>query len=190
MPPKAKFQREEIISAGFEIVRKDGWKALTARALGAKLGSSVCPIFTIFQNMEEVQGEVEETAKARYKEYVEKGLKETPAFKGVGMQYIAFAQNEPQLFQHLFMEKQKDTLNITGILPIIEESYDNILASIQNGYGIEKALAEKLYRHLWIYTHGIATLCATQMCNFTKEEISQMMTDVFVSLLKRIKEDV
>ena len=55
MPPKAKFQKEEIVTAAFEIVRKEGWKALTARALGAKLGSSACPIFTVFQNMEEVE---------------------------------------------------------------------------------------------------------------------------------------
>ena len=47
-----------------------------------------------------------------------------------------------------------------------------------------KKIAEKLYRHLWIYSHGIATLCTTKMCRFTGEEISQMITEVFTSLLK------
>ena len=187
MPPKAKFQKEEIVTAAFEIVRKEGWKALTARALGAKLGSSACPIFTVFQNMEEVQQEVEEEAKAKYKEYVQKGLKENPAFKGVGTQYILFAQKEPQLFQHLFMEKQKEMPSFAGVLPVIEESYIEILASIENGYGVSKEVAEKLYRHLWIYTHGIATLCATEMCHFTAKEISEMMTEVFSSLFQKIK---
>ena len=41
-----------------------------------------------------------------------------------------------------------------------------------------------LYRHLWIYSHGIATLCATSMCKFTGEEIGNMLTEVFKSLLK------
>ena len=58
MPPKAKFTREEIVQAALGIVREDGIQALTARALGAKLGSSARPIFTIFQSMEEVQQEV------------------------------------------------------------------------------------------------------------------------------------
>ena len=58
MPPKAKFTREEIIDAAFGIVRRDGFEALTARALGAKLGSSPRPIFTVFRSMEEVQAEV------------------------------------------------------------------------------------------------------------------------------------
>ena len=35
MPPKAKFTKNEIINAGLEIVRRDGFEALTARALGA-----------------------------------------------------------------------------------------------------------------------------------------------------------
>ena len=43
MPPKAKFTKNEIINAGLEIVRRDGFEALTARALGAELGSSARP---------------------------------------------------------------------------------------------------------------------------------------------------
>lgn len=75
-------------------------------------------------------------------------------------------------------------LGHSGILPLIEESYEAILLSLQEDYGIDRAIAEKLYRHLWIYTHGIATLCATKMCRFTGEEISSMITEVFTSILK------
>lgn len=80
MPPKAKFTREEIIEAALEIVRTEGFSALTARALGAKLGSSARPIFTVFQSMEEVQQAVIDAAKALYKEYVKRGLSDIPAF--------------------------------------------------------------------------------------------------------------
>ena len=55
MPPRAKFSREEITDAAFAIVRAEGMQALTARSLGDALGSSARPIFTVFQNMEEVQ---------------------------------------------------------------------------------------------------------------------------------------
>ena len=40
MPPKAKFTRAEIIEAALNIVRTDGYEALTSRALGTYLGSS------------------------------------------------------------------------------------------------------------------------------------------------------
>ncbi len=189
MPPKAKFTKEEIIEAALEIVRSKGFPALTARALGAKLGSSARPIFTIFQSMEEVQQAVTCAAKAMYREYVQRGLADTPAFKGVGTQYILFSMNEPKLFQLLFMEERIDVPELSDVLPIIDESYDAILSSVKDGYGLTVETAEKLYRHLWIYTHGIATLCATKTCRFTGGEISTMMTEIFIGLLKTLKQN-
>lgn len=187
MPPKAKFSREEIIDTAINIVREDGFDALTSRALGTKLGSSARPIFTVFQNMEEVQQEVIITAKQKYREYISKGLSQDLAFKGVGMEYILFSINEPKLFQLLFMTEQSQIPDLTGVLPLIDDSYEQILRSIQSGYEIDKSSAEILYRHLWIYTHGIATLCATNMCRFTDEEVSSMIRQVCISILKSIK---
>ena len=188
MPPKAKFTKAEIIGAALNIVRTDGYEALTSRALGTYLASSARPIFTVFKNMEEVQQAVIQSAKMLYKEYVNKGLTAEYPFKGVGTQYILFSVNEPKLFQLLFMTEQSEIPDLKGVLPLIDESYEKILQSIQDDYGINEHLAEKLYRHLWIYTHGIATLCATRMCRFTGAEISSMITEVFMSLLKNVRE--
>ncbi len=188
MPPKAKFTKEEVISAALSIVRTDGFDALTSRALGTRLGSSARPIFTVFQSMDEVQQAVIEAAKALYKQYVDQGLTWEHPFKGVGTQYILFSIQEPKLFQLLFMTEQPQIPDLSGVLPLIEESYGEILQSIQNDHGISEGLAERLYRHLWIYTHGIATLCATGMCRFTGEEISNMITEVCMSLLKNMRE--
>lgn len=183
MPPKAKYTKDEIISAALSIVRTDGIDALTARSLGAKLGTSSQPIFTAFKNMDQVQDEVMRFAKDLYAGYVEKGLSEPLGFRGVGKQYILFAIREPKLFQLLFMREQSKIPGISGVLPLIDESYEKILVSVQDGYGFDRPDAENMYRHLWVYTHGIAALCATGMCTFTPEEISGMMTEVFTALL-------
>lgn len=189
MPPKCKFTREEIIQAALDIARAEGITAITARALGAKLGSSPKPVFSIFENMEEVQQEVVAAAKQLYGGYVENGLKQRqiPAFKGVGMEYIKFALREPKLFQLLFMSEQAQKPAVTNVLPMIDDNYSQILLSVQDSYALNEDDAEKLYRHLWIYTHGIAVLCATNMCTFTAEEMSKMLTEVCVSVLKEIK---
>lgn len=189
MPPKAKFTREQITEAALELIRERGAEALTARALGNALGSSACPIFTVFENMEEVREAAIQAARTVYKEYVNRGLKDTPAFKGVGTQYILFAVNEPNLFRLLFMTEQNTIPNFDGILPMIDESYEQILASIITGYDVEHAAAVRLYRHLWIYMHGIAAMCVSKICSFMPDEISGMMTDVFKSLLKTVKEE-
>ncbi len=188
MPPKAKFTRKEIIDKALEIVRRDGIEGLTARALGEKLGSSARPIFTVFENMEELEREVMSGIRAVYSEYIEIGLSSEIPFKGVGAQYIMFAIREPRMFRILFMREHKENIGVSDILPVIDENYDRILGSVKDGYKLDDREAKTLYSHLWIYTHGIAALCATGMCRFTGEEISNMMSEVFVSLLKKMKE--
>ena len=184
MPPKAKFSREEIIEAALEIARTQGIEAVTARELGRVLGSSARPIFTVFQSMDEVLAEVLQSAREIYKQYVEQGLSETPAFRGVGMAYIRFAIEEEQLFRLLFMSEQKPVDSIEQILMLIDESYDAILRSVEEYYHLTREGAKWIYEHLWIYSHGIATLCATGMYDFAPEEIGKHLTEVFIGLLK------
>ncbi len=183
MPPKAKFTRQEIVSAGLTILREHGLSAVTAREIGSRLGSSARPIFTVFESMGEVLGEIEKSAREIYTGYVRRGLQQALAFKGVGEAYISFAMNEPKLFQLLFMKKQPEGMGLNRILPEIDENYPLIIDSITGQYPVSYDEAVILYRHLWIYSHGIATLCATSMCGFTEQEISDMLTEVFKSLL-------
>ena len=188
MPPKARFTREEIAEAALGIVREEGMEGLTSRSLGKRLGSSACPIFTVFSGMEAVQTAVIEAAKGVYKGYVEEGLKQEIPFRGVGEQYIRFAENEPRLFHLLFMNETAESPSLERILPLLEDSYEQILSSVMRSYGLLRPAAERLYRHLWIYTHGIACLCATKTCRFEGAEIQHMMGEAFLSLLEKIRE--
>lgn len=195
MPPKAKFTRDEIIEKALQIVRAEGIDRLTSRELGAQLGSSARPVFTVFESMEEVKQAVIHYARKMYSQYVEEGLKAKLAFQGVGVAYITFALDEPNLFQLLFMNAQTEkndagenvSVNVSHILPLIDDSYEKILQSVQKPYGLDRETAERLYQHLWIYTHGIATMCATKLCNYTMEQMKEMMKEVFDGLLLRIK---
>ena len=187
MPPKAKFTRGEIIETALEIVKTDGEEALTARSLGEKLGSSARPIFTVFSSMEEVQKEVVNAAMQIYNNLVEKGLHETPAFKGVGKAYITFATTYPKLFRLLFMKEFKEVPNLNTVLGFIDGNNEKILASVENSYGIDRENALKLYHHSWLYSHGIAVLIATKVCTFTEEQVSEMLTEVVSGMIKIIK---
>ena len=188
MPPKAKFTRGEIIQVALNIVKEKGMESLSARTLGAQLGSSARPIFTVFQSMDEVQQEVLKAARNEYNQYTLKGLAQNPAFKGTGEQYIQFAKEEPKLFQLLFMSEHFDTLTVDDRLKR-DDYYTEIVLSIQTQYKVSENAAKKLYRHLWIYTHGIATLIATNVCVFTDEEISDMLTEVFIGIYNKIISD-
>lgn len=189
MPPKAKFTKEEIVEAAFKIVERDGFDFLTARSLAAELGSSPRPIFTVFESMDEVQALVIEKAQQIYSAMVAEGLNDVLAFEGVGKAYIRFACEHPKLFQVLFMREQADYPDKNSVLQGIDENYDKILKSVEDGYGFGRETSRELYIHLWIYSHGIAVLIATKVCNFTSGQIVEMLKEVGASIIAKFKRE-
>ena len=183
MPPKAKFTRETIIDTAFIITQEQGIDAVTARELGKRLGSSARPIFTVFASMEEVKELVILRAKELYQQYVEEGLKNELPFKGIGLAYIRFASEQPKLFQLLFMSTFHDKPDLSSILPVLDDHYDRTVWSVQEPFHLEKEPAQRLYQHLWIYTHGIATMIVTGLCRYSMEQIEENMTEIVTGLL-------
>ncbi len=186
MPPKIKYTKEKIIKASLDLIRAEGMDALTARSLSKKLGSSVVPIFTFFKNMNELQEEIIINIKKVYSQYVQEGLKESLAFKGVGKQYILFAKQEPKFFQILFMSEKKNS-TMENFLSLMDDYYEEILNTLQAAYQLEYSLAKKLYIHMLFYTHGIASLCATKVLILEEAEISDILTEAFTAIIKEMK---
>ena len=58
---------------------------------------------------------------------------------------------------------------------------------VQEENDLSKEEAKLLFEQMWIYTFGIASLCAMKVCNFTEEEIANRLGIVFISLITRIK---
>ena len=183
MPPKPKFTKEEIVAAALELVSEKGIEALTARELGARLGSSARPIFTVFNSMEEVQVEVRAAALKRFESYAEKAMHYTPVFKQVGMQMILFAMEEPKLYQLVYMSENAGATDFEGITQQLGDVAQLCVDVIQRDYGLSESDAKALFEHVWIYTFGIGALCATGMCRFSQEEIIQMLGQDFMATL-------
>ena len=183
MPPKPKFTKEEIVSAALELVSEKGIEALTARELGARLGSSARPIFTVFNSMEEVQEEVRAAALKRFESYAEKAMDYTPVFKQVGMQMILFAIEEPKLYQLVYMSENAGATDFEGIVDRLGDVAKLCVDVIRRDYSLSEKDAKSLFEHVWIYTFGIGALCATGMCRFSQEEIVQMLGQDFMAML-------
>lgn len=188
MPPKSKCTKEQIVEAALQMVREEGMESLKARELAARLGTSTAPIFTAFHSIEEIQKEVMEKARSLYSEYIQKGLKQEPAFKGVGMKYIEFAKDEPELFKVLFMSDEKENL-VAHFLPSYDDNFPEVLEVLRSAYGISMEAAKKLYNHMSVYAFGFATLYAQRIYMFTMEDISRMLSEVFAAMIKKEKEE-
>ena len=187
MPPKPKFTREEIVAAALKLVSEKGMSALTSRDLGISLGSSARPIFTVFNSMQEVQDAVMLAAMERFEEYAHKAAHLGPVFKQIGMQMILFAKEEPKLYQLIFMSSISEAQTFDDIYARLGSVADECLEVLQKDYDLSKDNAKTLFEHVWIHTFGIGALCATGMCDFSHEQIAEMLTQDFTAMMMLMK---
>ena len=186
MPPKPKFNREEIISAGLEIARESGIEAVKAREVGERLGCSSRPIFTFFESMEELQKAVELKAWSIFNSYIEIADNYVPSFKKRGMQMIKFAQDEPKLFQLLFMT-EKAPIDFENLMKTRISGFGRDIDTICGSYSVAQDEANKLFGNMWVSAYGICVLCATKVCTFTEAELAEMLGQFFAGMVMLIK---
>ncbi len=185
MPPIKKFQKEDIIKVAYEIVREEGLDSINARRIAKELRCSVQPIFHNFESMDELKKEVYEKIYSKYKEYMHKGsiAKDKP-YKQIGLSYIKFARDYPEFFKIIFM--QKTTLNAENFVTT-DSVGDEVIKAGQKLTGLSYEEQKKFHIKVWIFTHGIACLVATNTVKFTDEEIDRILGDTVVEMFKGYK---
>ncbi len=187
MPPKFKYTKEQIIDKAIELVRKKGIEALTARELACVLGTSVKPIFTAFENMEELKQKVAKRALKIYHVHLSDYVDYTPAFKRHGMQFIKFAEIEPELFKLLFMQKAQLDLEFENSVETLIDGGLGVFDIVMEKYELKREDAKKLFEIMWLQGYGIAVQIALGVCSFNEEEISEMLSITFIGALNTIK---
>ena len=186
MAPKNKFTKEEMITAALRVVRVKGIDGLTAKTMADELGTSTQPVFTCFESMDGVRQEVYAAALHVYKGYANAGLQEEIPFLGVGMQYIRFAREEPELYRLLFLtqEQGQDSLAVRSMRHLQEL----VRTSIMDIYHITAEEADVYFRNMWLAAHSISTLIVTGGCPYSDREIGHILTGFSVGICKAIKE--
>lgn len=180
MPRSAFFSKETIAAAGLEIVRKQGIEALTARALSKQLGCSLSPIFTVFEDMDEIKIAVRQSASNLFSDYVKDVVEYQPAFKEYGLRLIRFAKREQNIFQ-LFLERGNSLLENAPLMAL------KCLDEIKESYQMTDDQIKILYRQLWAFTCGIAVLATQSPDDYPEELISEMISTQYISTLSFLK---
>lgn len=187
MPPRPKFKKEEIVAAAVEIVADKGMESLTAQELRNRLNCSASPIFTVFSTMKEIQEEVRIAAMERFEHYEAAAVSDMPIFKQIGMKMVMFSVQEPKLYQLLFMKENRNAFTFDGVFGELGDTATLCIDALEKDYGLTEPQAKTFFETLWIYTFGIGALCATRVCHFSKERLSQMLTTEFQAMMQLIK---
>lgn len=187
MPPKPKFKKEEIVAAAMEIVSKKGIEALTAQELRNALQCSASPIFTVFNTMKEIQDEVRIAAMQYFEKFAEADMDDMPIFKQIGMKMVLFGVQEPKLYQLLFMKENCNAVTFDDVFGELGHTATLCIEAIEKDYCLTMEQAKLLFENVWIYTFGVGALCATHVCHFSEEELSQMLTTEFQAMMMLIQ---
>ena len=176
------FTKEQVLDAAVRLTREKGFAAVSARSLGEKLGTTSRPIFSHFENMADVQKGIIGAANEIYQSFREKEIadgKYVP-YKANGMAYIRFAKEEKELFKLLFMrDRSQETVKENP------EEMDALIGLICKQVKIGRDEARLFYLEMWAFTHGIASMIATDYLDWDEMFVSRALTDGYEGLKHR-----
>ena len=183
MPPKAEITKEKVVETAFQIVREQGLDALTARNIAKKLNCSTQPIYSVFENMEEVKDNVYnmavDFALSCMKQY--KNDKNSPALN-LATGYLYFAKNEKQLFRTVYLSGHKKyDLNKDKL--IAQEMSTTYMRYSKRLNAIAESKLKKIFFRLSIYLVGIGAMINTDTLELDINEAVEMVKDMYEILL-------
>ena len=179
MPPKVRITKAQILEGAVALVRRCGADALNARELAKQLECSTQPIFSNFENMEQLKLAVVGEAYRMYWQLVEQVTEEGkyPTYKSSGMAYIRFAQQEKELFKLLYMRDR------SGEHDVADTKADELVQhQLQSAMGMSEETAHRFHLEMWAVVHGFATMAATGFMPLNEDLISNCITDIYQGL--------
>lgn len=185
IPPSVKFTKEEIVNAALQVVREKGTAALTTRQIAAVLGVSTRPIFTYFQNMQQVQEAVRQATQALYHSYIKKDWSRCIPLSGWASSISALpprSRSYTDCCLSACPRQREQSHGRNGAHP--EPGVGFPATDLSAGRSRRKAI----FRDVWLVAHSLAALIVTNCCPYSPEEIRQILTSVSLSVCKACKE--
>ena len=175
MARKESITKQMIIDGAFELLKKEGVEAVTARKLAAHIGCSTQPIFRVYENMDELLKELFERSRAYYEDFCNsnKNSYDTP-FVSLGINYIRFAKQEQNLFKLLFLSGNKDN-TLYELINGKENAF--VMKEIKKIPNLNMDNVELIFTKVFIFMHGMAGMTRTGEFDLSDKEAEDMLKD-------------
>lgn len=190
MPPKAKITKEMILNTTLDITRDTGFETVNARSIASKLQCSTRPIFTCYENMDELKKDFLAFAYEYYEQYVNnfRNSAEVSPYLILPLSYIEFAQKETYLFKLLFINDMD--LKMAEAKDFYREiDNENKAKTFSETVGIELECAKTIFLDLFLYSHGIAVLTATKKLTLDRNTVEEMVRNILSAFVRKEKPD-
>lgn len=189
MPAKAKVTKEMIVDAAFAVARETGAENISARTVSERLHCSTQPVMYHFATIEELKRAVYAKADLYHSEYL-MDTKKTPegAAPGIGMNYIRFAIEEPNLFRFLF---QSNYFSGSTLLELIDaEELTPVLSAMQAALGFDRAQTKRVFLTVFLFAHGYASIIANNSLTYDEAVIRSHLEQAYRGAILAAQENI
>ena len=181
MSKPTKITKEIILEKALEIIRTQGIEKVSNREIAKKLNSSIRPIYYQFKNSEELYNELLMKMETYFYSFLlDNEIEDIPKYKQIGINYIKFAKEESNIFKALFMKK--NNLVVEHFIGQIKE-FKEIEKFVKVSTNLKNEEIKSFHVKMWIFTHGLATLIASNTINFNDQQIRDLLSYEFQALM-------
>ena len=174
MARKEMIKKDFLVDTAFLLAKQEGFENVTARKLATKAGCSTQPIFRLYENMEDLWGDVYGKAVDFYSFFYDQYPKSNPdPFIDLGMAYIGFASAEPELFKLLFMGHKGAYVKSLYDILNGQKSYVGNEFTKARMAGVTDV--QGLFTKMWIFINGIACMTITGDYDLNEEETLSLL---------------
>lgn len=185
MPPKEKVSRVMVLNAAFEMTRENGFENVTARKLAERLGSSTQPIFRAYENMDMLKEDLFFKSAEMFSDYMlASRTKGKPVYLTMGMAYIELALKEKYLFKLIADIDEYDTGDIHEFLQ--HGDCNDLLERLPRTEKLSAEKKKEVFRMVWMFTHGVATLVTSNRVSMGQDEIEDMLKKAYEGFINAI----
>ena len=171
MPPKSKVTAEMIIDAAMEVARRSGYENINARTVSGQLHCSTQPVMYHFSTIESLKKAAYKQLDQLHAEYMMNTPPGQDPILGIGLNYIRFAVEEPQLFRFLFQSGYAEENNLLEMVG--SEELVPVLAAMQEGAGLSMEKARQVFITVALFAHGYASIIANNHLEYDEKLIAE-----------------
>ena len=179
MPKKPTTTKDAMIEGAFRLIREQGQESLTARNLASFLGCSTQPIMYQFPNMDALKNLAYQRADAFHTEYILAG----DDLLEIGLRYIRFAKEEPNLFKFLFQSGRFSGLSLEDLIRAPEAA--DILSAVSVEENLTPEESVSFFEPLVALVHGYASLIANNAMKYDPDAIQKALIAVAEGLERK-----
>ena len=173
MARNVSFSKEEILEKSVNFIKEYGYSKLTVRELAKYIGCSTQPLFRNFENFDVYKKELKGYLRKDYESFIAKYVNKEDYLYTISYAYALYAKEEPNIFFSMFMADLAGSRTVKEVLDT-DRNKETIIAMTKQ-YNISLEDANKIYRDVRFYTHGIATQLCVNSIKLTKKELEELI---------------